>query len=313
MFQALPPYWGTPTSFWTACLAGVLIFTLLTYLRRSSPGKTVNSKQIPKIFYDPAIRAIFAGSLGNLPALHTRYGNLIHLTFIGEPAILVGGLSNIRAVLTNDNFQADLPKPMVKLLGEGNLQTVHGKEHARNRKILSPIFSPTNLKGYIPRVATLAKNTVNSWEIATKSNTDGAPNTSILAYTELRKYVLRVGLELVLGFDVTRNSTSEYDRVCQLFNNLWAGFFTVPIDMPGSNYRKALKARDELQNTILSNLEMLMEEQSPAADAAEKEKVDKEGEAVGSEGNKDNGGGGGLTAIELLMEAKNEDGKPVSK
>ncbi|KAL4519214.1 hypothetical protein Ndes2437B_g05074 [Nannochloris sp. 'desiccata'] len=310
--EALPPFWGTPTSLWTACLGAVLIFTLLSYLsaqsRRYSP---TNSKKIPRIFYDPAIRAIFTGSLGNLPALHSCYGDLIHLTFIGEPAILVGGLPNIRAVLTNDNFQADLPKPMVKLLGQGNLQTVHGKEHARDRKILSPIFTPTNLKGYIPRVAILAKNTVKSWEIASTNNTCGK-NTSILAYTEIRKYVLRVGLELVLGFDVTRTSTSEYDRMSQLFTDLWAGFFTVPVDVPGSNYRKALKARDELQKTILSNLEVLMEEESLAMASSEKIKEEEKiNEEVGNEGN--TVGGGGRAALELLMEAKDEDGKPVTK
>jgi cytochrome P450 len=195
---------------------------------------------------------------------------------------------------------------MVKLLGKGNLQTVHGKEHARDRKILSPIFTPTNLKGYVPRVAKLAENTVASWKKA--SNTTG----DILAYAEIRKYVLRVGLELVLGFDVTRTSPTEYDRVSHLFTELFAGFFTVPVDVPGSNYRRATRARDELRKTILQNLETLLAESPPsrAAAAASEENSQKEGEGPLRDGDGDSGG---RTALELLMEAKDEDGNPVPK
>ena len=287
----LPPVILTP-SFWTACLAPIIIYFIFSYFIPTSSTTDGNSKykKISKIFYDPAIRAIFTGSLGNLPALHARHGDLVSVTFIGEKAILVGGLSNIRAVLNNENFQADLPKPMVKLIGQGNLQTVHGKQHARDRKILSPIFTPTNLKGYVPRVADLAQNTVAAWEKVSNSNkleeinsdnkskstrsgggngdessttttTTATSSNSILAYTEIRKYVLRVGLELVLGFDASKTSLSEYDRVSGLFTDLWAGFFTVPVDVPGSNYRKALKARNELRKvrrrdtSIIKNLQ----------------------------------------------------------
>jgi cytochrome P450 len=286
------------STFWITCLTAALIYLLLSYFniaQRSSSSPT--KRKIPRILYDPAIRAIFTGSLGNLPALHSRYGNLINVTFIGEPAILVGGLSNVRAVLNNDNFQADLPKPMVRLLGQGNLQTIHGKDHARDRKFLAPIFTPTNLKGYIPRVANLAQNTLRTWETACSSTTG---NRTILAYAEIRKYVLRVGLELVLGFDGTKTDVSEYDRVSTLFTDLWAGFFTLPLDLPGSNYRKAVKARDELRKTILQNLKLMINEM-PSPDFITT--IKEEGEEEES----------GRTALELLLDAKNEDGTPVTQ
>jgi retinoid hydroxylase len=334
----------TPTSLATACVAAIL-FSIIFYLspNKGSPSSsdyTINKNKIPRIFYDPAIRAIFTGSLGNLPALHARHGNLINLTFIGEPATLVGGLHNIRAVLNNENIQASLPKTMVKLLGEGNLQTIHGKQHARDRKIMAPIFTPTNLKGYIPRVADLAKNTVSSWERATGSSrggnidksatasattdctTKGSPITSsISAYHEIRKYVLRVGLELVLGFDATKTSPAEYDRVSQLFRELWAGFFTVPFDLPGSNYRKAIKAQNELKKTILSNLEemlLVIEKEAPTATASG-QTSDNNNTNLNNNNNDDDDNKnddtneGGRTALELLLDSKDEDGKPVSK
>ena len=49
-----------------------------------------------------------------------------------------------------------------------------------------------------------------------------------------------------MGFDA-QSSDAEYARVSQLYVDLWGGFFTIPIDLPGSKYRKAIQARNELR------------------------------------------------------------------
>ena len=49
-----------------------------------------------------------------------------------------------------------------------------------------------------------------------------------------------------MGFDA-QSSDAEYSRVSQLYVDLWGGFFTIPIDLPGSKYRKAIQARNELR------------------------------------------------------------------
>lgn len=53
-----------------------------------------------------------------------------------------------------------------------------------------------------------------------------------------------------MGFDA-QSSDQDYARVSQLYVDLWGGFFTLPFDLPGSNYRKAIKAAAELREVRL--------------------------------------------------------------
>lgn len=176
----------------TSMTAAIILIALFYLQVTRGSSKTTKGKPIPRIFHDPAIRAIIKGDLGDLPALHSRYGDLVQVTFIGEPAVFVGGLSNIRTVLNSDHstVQADLPKPMVRLLGAGNLQTIHGKDHSRDRQILSPIFTPKNIRGYIPRVAQLASDMVAEW-VETSEKMGG-----VSGYGEVRRYVIRVSIAM---------------------------------------------------------------------------------------------------------------------
>ena len=179
------------TSFTAAAILIALFY--LQVIRGNS--NSIKGKPIPRYYGDPALRALIKGDLGDLPAIHRRHGSdILQLTFLGEPAVMVAGLSNIRTVLNSDHsmVHAALPTPMVKLLGPGNLQTVHGKEHTRDRQILSPIFTPKNIRGYIPRVAELASDTVDGW-VQTCANVG-----CVSGYSEIRRYVIRVRLYLFL-------------------------------------------------------------------------------------------------------------------
>ena len=52
----------------------------------------------------------------------------------------------------------------------------------------------------------------------------------------------------MLGFDEKTTSEAEYSRMSRLYVDLWKGFFTIPVDWPGTPFRRAIIARNGLQD-----------------------------------------------------------------
>lgn len=68
----------------------------------------------------------------------------------------------------------------------------------------------------------------------------------ISGYEELRFFVIRVAVDLLMGFDASWTSPERFELMSRCFNDLWEGFVSVPIDLPGSGYRRAKHAKQEL-------------------------------------------------------------------
>ena len=81
------------------------------------------------------------------PVVLARRGGTFRRVFFGQILIIM----------------LDLPKPMIKLFGIGNLQTIHGREHTAARKMLTPFFRPSNLQTYIARLSHMATEMVAKW------------------------------------------------------------------------------------------------------------------------------------------------------
>jgi cytochrome P450 len=175
------------------------------------------------------------------------------------------------------------------------------KEHARERRILQTAFTPSNLRGYVPRVQALAENIVKDW--ATKDE--------ISIYEEARRYVTRVASDILAGFDERWTSPEGYNFVNQCYLDIWKGFISVPFDFPGSNIRKGANARLKLQQLVSDSLSDLI---------AKKEKEGKKlGDAVrdqmqaNSEPSDGKQAQESTTIAEVFATVKDEDGKPLTR
>ena len=49
------------------------------------------------------------------------------------------------------------------MLGELAVSNVHGREHARIRRALQPLFSPAAIRGYLPQIQAIAEEFAEQW------------------------------------------------------------------------------------------------------------------------------------------------------
>lgn len=274
----------------------ILFLLILTGIGAYILGRFVNvqnGKRIPSLWYiDIAFYGIITGKILNLPELHRRYGDIIRVRFLGSQATLIAGPVLLKNLLNADHsvLQNDLPSAMVELLGPSNMATLHGKEHSQRRKLFAPIFTPRNVAAMGPTVGELAKEIVASW-----ANAKGG---EIKAYTEVRKLIVKTSAQLFLGVGSKRISPHTGEVLSELYATVWKAFFSPPLNLPGTNFRKGLKARDEAFQIIAESFweSQKLRDSQPSEEAIK-------GLATN---------GSHKTAIDVFMDSRDEHGNQLS-
>lgn len=172
---------------------------------------------------------------------------------------------------------------MVKLIGPNALVNMTGHEHDKLRRSLLVAFTPVALRGYLPKLQRLAELAVSRW----------SSQDTISAYDEVRWFAARVGTDLLVGFDETWTSPEGFAEINEIYKTWWQGIFNIPLDAPGTAFRRSLNIKKELDRRILDGINKLREKNEAARD---------EGKEV--ENN---------TAMMRLINAQHEDGRPFTE
>ncbi|MBV6621970.1 MAG: cytochrome P450 [Rivularia sp. (in: Bacteria)] len=197
---------------------------------------------------------------------YQKYGSIFKTRIFGNPTIIMIGSEANRFLFTNDNkyFSNQWPPSTRILLGSASVAVQRGNIHQKRRKILSQAFQPRALSEYTSTMEEILRSYVNKWE----------KMDILIWYPEIRKYTFDVACKLLIGTDKASDS-----ELLELFEEWIAGLFTLPIRLPGTKFRKALRCR----KLLLQKIEeiVLQRQQQPAS-------------------NKD--------ALGILLQAKDDDG-----
>ncbi|KAI5071163.1 hypothetical protein GOP47_0013414 [Adiantum capillus-veneris] len=156
------------------------------------------------------------------------YGDVFKTHLFGYPSIVVAGPESARFVMVDQasSFrQRGLPT-IEKLLGRSFFGYQHEKVHANFRKILHGPLLPESLERSIPIVEAIAIDILKHWDGKTVNTLE-----------EAKKYVFKVAMEFVIGA-APQHEKEELTRACE---HLIRGVSSLPINVPGTNYYKALK------------------------------------------------------------------------
>jgi len=153
------------------------------------------------------------------------------------------------------------PTSTATLLGPSSLSVVTGKFHKRLRSALSPIFQETFLSKYVDRVNEITQHHLEEYW----SSRSGQPKR-INVRNEMNQLTFKIICDLILGIDFDKEHYLV-EHLLVLFEILLKGLFMPTLPFPGNPYPKALKARKDIDATLLPVIKRRRSEEQAREDA----------------------------------------------
>ncbi|CAL9014708.1 unnamed protein product [Prunus brigantina] len=185
-------------------------------------------------------------SLGSFLQQHcSRYGKVFKSHLFGSPTIVSCDLELNMFILQNEEklFQASYPKAMYGILGKHSLLIISGELHRKLRSIaVSFIANSKSDPDFLHWVQKLSISMMDSW--------NGCKQVSF--YKQAKAFTLSLTVKHLLS---VKPEGPVASRILQDFETYMTGFVSLPVNIPGTAYAKAVKARVRLSSTVKEIME----------------------------------------------------------
>ncbi|XP_020211536.2 cytochrome P450 85A [Cajanus cajan] len=163
----------------------------------------------------------------------SRYGNLFKTHALGSPMVVSLDPDVNRYILVNEakGLVPGYPNSMREILGT-NIAEVHGATHKRIRGSLLSVIGPIAVKDRIlPKVDDFMRSYLHSWDGKT---------------IDLQEKTVEMAFFISMKAVVENEPTSFLKSFKATFDNMALGTISLPIKIPGTDYFRALKAREKV-------------------------------------------------------------------
>ncbi|PON94191.1 Cytochrome P450 [Trema orientale] len=170
-----------------------------------------------------------------------RYGEIFKTHILGCPCVMLASPEAAKFVLVTQAhlFKPTYPKSKERLIGPSALFFHQGDYHIRLRKLVQGSLSLDAIRNLVADIEAVAVSASNSWISGQMINT----------FHEMKKYSFEVGILAIFGHleaCLREELKDNYSMVDKGYNSL-------PTNIPGTPYKKALLAREKLSK-ILSDI-----------------------------------------------------------
>lgn len=159
-----------------------------------------------------------------------------------------GGRCN-RQILSDDEvFQTRTPPgPPTRAYAQlaTNLLFTNGGRHDEHRKLMMPAFTRDSLKKYHGTMVEYGEAMLRDWR----------GKASLDLYREMNRVALRIGSRCFYGLDPSREGQQLAVRMTEMHTLLFSPAALVPLDLPGTPYRKLLRSMQEIVDGLLAEIE----------------------------------------------------------
>jgi cytochrome P450 len=181
-----------------------------------------------------------------------RHGRIFRSTVLGRKTAVIAGPEAAAKFIDADLVmrEGSMPPHVQELFGGRSLPLLDGDAHRARKKTVNQAFNRAALTAYLPIIQQTVERYFQAWLAAGE----------IRWLDDLKRLSIEVICTTVMGMP----PGSEMDRLREDYGIVTSGFATLPINLPGTRYRKALQARDR----ILEVLRRLVRERrkTPSAD-----------------------------------------------
>ncbi|XP_019182088.1 PREDICTED: abscisic acid 8'-hydroxylase 1-like [Ipomoea nil] len=166
-----------------------------------------------------------------------KYGSIFKTHILGCPCVMISSPEAAKVVLVTKAhlFKPTFPASKERMLGKQAIFFHQGDYHFKLRKLVLRAFMPDALKNAVQDIDSIAKHTVQSWE-----------GRLINTFQEMKTYTFNVALLSILGKD----EVIYREDLKRCYYTLEKGYNSMPVNIPGTLFHKAMKARKELAQIL---------------------------------------------------------------
>ncbi|XP_062171338.1 abscisic acid 8'-hydroxylase 2 [Alnus glutinosa] len=166
-----------------------------------------------------------------------RYGDIFKTHILGCPCVMISSPEAARIVLVSGAhlFKPTYPPSKEKMIGPEAIFFHQGAYHSRLKKLVQASFLPSAIRGSVPEIEHIVLKFLPTWK-----------NCTINTLQEMKRYAFDVAMISALG----NKQDLEIEGIKSLYQCLEKGYNSMPLDLPGTPFRKAMKARKLLNETL---------------------------------------------------------------
>ncbi|KAK9283003.1 hypothetical protein L1049_011230 [Liquidambar formosana] len=167
----------------------------------------------------------------------TRFGNLFTTHVFGEPTVFSADPETNRFILLNEGklFECSYPGSISNLLGRHSLLLMKGSLHKRMHSLTMSFANTSIIRDHLlVDIDRLIRLNLKGW------------NNRVFLMEEAKKITFELAVKQLMSFDPgewTESLRKEYVLVIE-------GFFTVPLPIFSTTYRRAIKARSKVAEAL---------------------------------------------------------------
>ncbi|ESQ40480.1 hypothetical protein EUTSA_v10013418mg [Eutrema salsugineum] len=182
-----------------------------------------------------------------------RYGSVFMTHLFGEPTVFSADPETNRFVLQNEGklFECSYPASICNLLGKHSLLLMKGSLHKRMHSLTMSFANSSIIKDHLMLdIDRLVRFNLDSW------------SSRVLLMEEAKKITFELTVKQLMSFDPGEWSESlrkEYLLVIE-------GFFSLPLPLFSTTYRKAIKARRKVAEALTVVVMKRREEEEEGAE-----------------------------------------------
>ncbi|CAN8274505.1 unnamed protein product [Cochlearia groenlandica] len=169
-----------------------------------------------------------------------RYGSVFKTHVLGCPCVMISSPEAAKFVLVTKShlFKPTFPASKERMLGKQAIFFHQGDYHSKLRKLVLRAFMPEAIRDMVPDIETIVRDSLRIWD-----------GTMINTYQEMKTYTFNVALLSIFG----KEEILYREDLKRCYYILEKGYNSMPINLPGTLFHKAMKARKELSQ-ILSRI-----------------------------------------------------------
>ncbi|KAK3158843.1 hypothetical protein QOZ80_2AG0142330 [Eleusine coracana subsp. coracana] len=162
-----------------------------------------------------------------------RHGPIFKTHILGCPCVMVSSPEAARFVLVTQAhlFKPTFPASKERMLGPQAIFFQQGDYHAHLRRLVSRAFSPEAIRASVPAIEAIALRCLQLWD-----------GQLVNTFQEMKTYALNVALLSIFGEEEMR----YIEELKQCYLTLEKGYNSMPVNLPGTLFHKAMKARKRL-------------------------------------------------------------------
>ncbi|KAL0297433.1 UNVERIFIED_CONTAM: Abscisic acid 8'-hydroxylase [Sesamum radiatum] len=171
-----------------------------------------------------------------------KYGSIFKTHILGCPCVMTSSPEAAKLVLVSKAhlFKPTFPASKERMLGKQAI-FFPGDYHAKLRKLVLRAFMPESIKNIVSDIESLAVGSLESWE-----------GKLITTFQEMKTYAFNVALLSIFGKD----EVLYREDLKRCYYILEKGYNSMPINLPGTLFHKAMKARKELAQILAKILSL---------------------------------------------------------